>query len=159
MNTNGPSLRDIQVPSVSWWPPAIGWWLLAMTVLAAMVAIAAIAIRHRRRMYPRRAARRALAALAERFAQDRDARALAAGLSKLLRRIALAIEPAVAAKDSGAWRAFLEQRAPGAFDDEHLRALLEGPYRAHSVFDAEALLVATRRWCERALRKGTRPAA
>ncbi|HET6906073.1 MAG TPA: DUF4381 family protein, partial [Rhodanobacteraceae bacterium] len=37
MNT-GPALRDIRVPPVSWWPPAIGWWLLAALVLIAIVA-------------------------------------------------------------------------------------------------------------------------
>lgn len=159
MNANGPVLRDIHVPPVSWWPPAIGWWLLAALVLIAITAGVRLVIRHRRRQHPRRAARRELDALAARFAQDRDPQALAAGLSKLLRRIALMIEPAAATKDSTGWRAFLEHRAPGAFDNEQLGALLEAPYRARAVFDAEALLAAARTWCERALRKGARAPA
>ena len=112
MNANGPALRDIHVPPVSWWPPAIGWWLLAVLVLVAMVVSVWLALRYRRRLHPRRAARRELEMLAAHFARDRDARALAAGVSKLLRRIALIIEPAAAARDSIQWRVFLASRAP-----------------------------------------------
>lgn len=156
MTANGPVLRDIHVAPVSWWPPAIGWWLLAALLLIAIVVGVVLVIRHRRRMRPRRAARRELDALAARFARDRDPHVLAAGVSKLLRRIALMIEPAAAAKESTQWRAFLELRAPGAFDDEQLATLLRAPYRAHPAFDAEALLAAARSWCERALRNGVR---
>lgn len=159
MNANGPALRDIHVPPVSWWPPAIGWWLLAVLVLVAMVVSVWLALRCRRRLHPRRAARRELEMLATHFARDRDARALAAGVSKLLRRIALIIEPAAAARDSIQWRVFLASRAPGAFDDAQLATLVEAPYRAHVAFDAEALLASARTWCERALRKGARAPA
>jgi len=159
MNASGPALRDIHVPTVSWWPPAIGWWLLAALALIAIVAGVLLVIRYRRRLHPRRAARRELEALAARYARDHDTHALAAGLSKLLRRIALLIEPAAAARGSPGWRAFLESRAPGAFDDAQLVTLLEAPYRPQAVLDAEALLSATRTWCERALRKGVQSPA
>ncbi|HEX6613661.1 MAG TPA: DUF4381 domain-containing protein [Rhodanobacteraceae bacterium] len=152
MSASGPALRDIHVPPVSWWPPAIGWWLLAILVLIAIAGGAILVVRARRRAQPRRAVRRELDALAARFARDRNPHALAAGLSKLLRRIALMIEPAAAAKDAAGWRAFIEQRVPGAFGDAQLGALLEAPYRAHPDFDAEALLAAARTWCKRALR-------
>lgn len=156
MNVSGPVLRDIRVPTVSWWPPAIGWWLLAAVLLIAIVACALLVLRYRRLLHPRRAVRHQLDTLAMRFAQDRDAHALAEGLSKLLRRIALMLEPAVAAHDSTRWRAFLAGRAPGAFDDAQLATLLEAPYRAQPEFDGEALLASARSWCERALRRGVR---
>lgn len=159
MNANGPALRDIHVTMVSWWPPAIGWWLLAALASAAIVAGVLLALRWRRRVHPLRVVRRELGGLGERFARERDAHALAAGLSRLLRRIALMVEPAAAARGATEWRAFLERRAPGAFEEEQLNALLEAPYRPHSEFDAEALLASARRWCERALRKGVRPPA
>lgn len=159
MSANGPVLRDIHVPAVSWWPPAIGWWLLAILALIAMVAGVLLVLRYRRRLHPRRAMRRELEMLAARFAQDRDAHALAADVSKLLRRTALMLEPAAAADASARWRAFLAGRAPGAFDDAQLATLLEAPYRAQPVFDGEALLVSARTWCERALRKGVRSPA
>lgn len=159
MNANGPALRDIHVPPVSWWPPAPGWWLLAAVVLIAMVAGVWLVVRQRRLAHPRRAARHEIEAMAARFAQDGDAHALAADVSKLLRRIALMVEPAAAARDSNEWRAFLASRAPGAFDDAQLATLLEAPYRAHPTFDAEALLASARSWCERALRERARSPA
>lgn len=159
MNANGPALRDIHVPPVSWWPPAIGWWLLAILVLIVIVTGVLLFTRYRRRLHPRRAARRELEMLAERFGRDRDTHALAAGLSKLLRRIALLVEPAAATRDAMEWRAFLAHHAPGAFDDAQLATLLEAPYRAHAAFDAEALLAAARTWCDRALRDGMRSPA
>ena len=159
MNASGPALRDIHVPPVHWWPPALGWWLLAALALIAILAGVLLALHWRRRVHPRRAVRRELDALAARFAQNGDALALAAGLSRLLRRIALMIEPAAAAHGSAEWRAFLEGRAPGAFGPEQMTALLEAPYRPHSEFDAEALLASARRWCEHALRKGVREPA
>ncbi len=50
-------LRDIQAPEpISWWPPAIGWWLLAL-MLTALTACAVISmLRYRRRNAWRRAA-------------------------------------------------------------------------------------------------------
>ncbi|HET9836556.1 MAG TPA: DUF4381 domain-containing protein [Rhodanobacteraceae bacterium] len=159
MNASGPTLRDIHVPPVSWWPPAIGWWLLAAFVLVVIVVGVLLALHWRRRARPGRAVRRELDTLATCFAQNGDAQALAAGLSKLLRRVALMLEPVAATRGSAEWRAFLESRAPGTFDDEQMTALLEAPYRPHSQFDAEALLAAVGRWCERALRKEVRQPA
>ncbi|HXS73519.1 MAG TPA: DUF4381 domain-containing protein [Rhodanobacteraceae bacterium] len=156
MSAGGPVLRDIHLPQVPWWPPAIGWWVLAALLLVVICASVIFVIRARGRMRPRRAVRRELGALASRFARDGDAVALAAGLSRLLRRIALMLEPAAAARNADAWRAFLQQRAPDAFNGDQLAALLEAPYRAHAVFDGEALLAATDRWCASALQRRIR---
>ena len=153
MNASGPALRDIHVPPVHWWPPALGWWLLAALALIAILAGVLLALHWRRRVHPRRAVRRELDALAARFAQNGDALALAAGAQ------ASAASAADVARGSAEWRAFLEGRAPGAFDPEQMTALLEAPYRPHSEFDAEALLASARRWCEHALRKGVRQPA
>ncbi|MEO7149200.1 MAG: DUF4381 domain-containing protein [Rhodanobacteraceae bacterium] len=150
---SGPVLRDIHVPRVSWWPPAPGWWLLAMMILVLIVAIAMFWLHLRRRRHPWLTARRELDSLAACRAGDRDDVALAAGVSRLLRRIALAIEPAAAATDGAAWQDFIERRGPGVFTLEQLDRLIDAPYRAHSSFDAPALLAAARKWCERALRQ------
>jgi hypothetical protein len=82
------NLRDIHLPDpVALWPLAPGWWLLALVLVALAIGIA-LRLRARRRS-PERHALRLLDSLAERFAQDGDRAALASGLSRLLRRIAL----------------------------------------------------------------------
>lgn len=156
MNTVSSGLRDIQLPHVSWWPPAIGWWLVGGALLIMIFAGILLASRYRRCARPRRAVQRELDSLGEHFERDGDAGTLAAGLSRLMRRIALMIEPAAAAQDADEWRAFVKRRVPGAFDDAQLAVLTEAPYRSHPEFDAVALLASARKWCEHALRKGVR---
>lgn len=83
------ALRDIHLPDpVSFWPLAPGWWLLAAAVIALSVFVA-LRVRARRRS-PERFALQIVDALAEGFARDGDRLALATGLSRLLRRVALA---------------------------------------------------------------------
>ncbi len=152
MSAAGPRLRDIHLPPVSWWPPAIGWWLLGALILMALSAGVFVWWHGRKARQLRRAAQRELAALTTRHARDRNHIALAAGLSRLLRRIALRVHPAVVADNGAAWREFLSQRAHSAFTAEQLDVLTAAPYRAHASFDADALIAATKRWCRHALR-------
>ena len=50
-------LRDIHLPAdPSWWPPAIGWWLLLLGVVALLVWACRQALRAHRRRAPMRAA-------------------------------------------------------------------------------------------------------
>lgn len=158
MSAAGPQLHDIRLPQVPWWPPAIGWWMLAGVAMLACAVGVAIWWRGRRARAWRRAAHDELATLAARHARDRDDVALAAGLSHLLRRIALVLKPEAAARDDATWREFLARadRAHAGFSEEQLDTLTTAPYRAHASFDAVALLDAARRWCDVALRRHTR---
>lgn len=153
MNAAGPQLHDIRLPQVPWWPPAIGWWVLAGVAMLACAVGVAIWWRGRRARAWRRAARDELTTLAARHAHDRDDAALAAGLSRLLRRIALLLKPEAAVCGDAAWRAFLTEacRANAGFSEGQLDTLATAPFRAHASFDAAALLDATRRWCDSAL--------
>ena len=149
-------MRDIHFPQVSWWPPAIGWWLLAAALLLASIVAVFIWLRGRNARALRRAAQNELAMLSAQHARDGDDVAVAAALSRLLRRIALLLQPNVVADNQSAWREFLSTRAQAAFTDEQLHVLTEAPYRARASFDAGALIDATRQWCERALQPRTR---
>ncbi|MBS0432372.1 MAG: DUF4381 domain-containing protein [Proteobacteria bacterium] len=153
MSAAGPQLRDIHLPPVPWWPPASGWWVLAgLLALACALGIAAW-WRGRRGRALRQAARQELTVLAARHAQDHDDVALAAGLSHLLRRIALLSNPGVVAHDDARWRQFLRgvDRARTPFSEEQIELLTTAPYRPRASYDSAALLAATRRWCEDAL--------
>jgi hypothetical protein len=100
-------------PPVEAWPPAPGWWLLAALCLAAVLALAVLALRSWRRRAWLRAARRDLAALRARHADDPAA--LTAATNALLKRAALARYPRrdTAALYGSAWLAFLNATAPG----------------------------------------------
>lgn len=151
MNANGPVLRDIHLPPAPWWPPAPGWWLLA--VLLALVA-AAVAWWWTTRRVPRRIRRQALREvdmLQAAYAHDGDAAALASGASRLLRRIALRLEPGLAASHGEDWNAFLRGYAADDTAASSLAQLVEAPFRGHPTLDADALLAALRGWCRRAL--------
>ncbi|MGH8114990.1 MAG: DUF4381 domain-containing protein [Rhodanobacteraceae bacterium] len=118
-----------------------------------MLASATIAwLRWRRpELRPWAEASREIDELQAKYARDGDAASLAAGASRLLRRVALRIDPRAAAKAGEAWRSFLRSRAANKGEVESLDALIVAPFRSHPEFDAEALLVVLRAWCRRAL--------
>ena len=135
-------LRDIhQPPAPSWWPPAIGWWLLAAIVLVALGAWAWRAWRRRRRR--RELARVFDAGIAE--ATTPVARIAAA--SMLLRRAARLRDPAAGALQGEAWLAFLDAGAPVAlFAGDAGALLLDGGFRPEvDAGRADALVALVRR--------------
>lgn len=150
MNANGPVLRDIHLPTAAWWPLAPGWWLLAALILLVVLAGAWFAWWRARRR-PLAAALREVDRLAAAFARDADMAVLVEGASRLLRRVARRIEPAVASTRGEVWRAFVHVSAGDADTRKALDALLDARYRARPALDAETLLAALRTWCRHAL--------
>ena len=82
-------LRDVHLPaSPSWWPPAPGWWLVALIVCAALVFVWVHWRRRRQRRKPLHVARTELARLAEaRCAHTLDATGFADACSALIKRL------------------------------------------------------------------------
>lgn len=149
---NGPVLRDIHVPPASWWPPGPGWWVLAGVIVAIALAAAAGWSWHRRSA-PLRAALREIDDLAAAFARDGDAMALVDGASRLLRRVALRIDPGAAAHAGARWRGFVHRHARDAAIRHQLDRLADARFRPQPAVDAPALLAALRLWCRGALRE------
>lgn len=123
----GPELRDIHLPAEpSWWPPAPGWWLLAILLLLALAWLAWRWLRLRRAARARRILLREFDAAATRG----DAAAQVAALSELLRRAARVHAPQAVSLRGDAWLAFLDGEDPARpFRDGPGRLLLDGPYR------------------------------
>ena len=125
-------LRDIRgLDPMPWWPPAPGWWLLALAGLAVLLALLWGWHRWRvKRLGWRIAARRELRALRRRL-PGLDGKQAAAEASELIRRIAMARcgRAACAGLSGEAWLAWLAARDPQGFDwRREGRFLLTLPY-------------------------------
>ena len=142
-------LRGIHLPpEPSLWPPAPGWWILAL--LSAWVLWRALAMARRAwpRVRRRRSALAALAGIHARAHREPDA-LLCADIAVLLRRAALSRFPAdeVAALTGDRWLEFLERTSDGEAAFTRARhALLEAPYRRGAQADVDALVQLCRSW-------------
>jgi hypothetical protein len=109
-------LRDIALPEpVSWMPPAPGWFVLAVLLLAlAFQALRRHRARRAANLY-RRQALGELDAIVASLAQKGGRYELAARLPELLKRVALHVEPraSVAALTGDAWLALLDRMYRG----------------------------------------------
>lgn len=130
---------------LSWWPPAPGWWVLALLLLAALVIGARALWRFHRRGAPLRAARQALREIESASQPPSDT---AAALAVLQRRLAIRIagRKACAGLTGEAWAEFLNRLSPTGqhyFD----ATLAELSYRSSvDVRDCADALQATQQW-------------
>lgn len=149
-NTNLLSrLRDIHTASEpGWWPPAPGWWLLAL-LIAVLLAFALRQGYQRWRVARRRG--RLLAAL-EQIGQEIDPAVdpheYLARMNKLFRVIALRAFPGTACvRLQGAdWVHFLQSLMPESAAAASLSALASGPYEEHPRFDVNSLRQLAQTW-------------
>ena len=144
-------LRDLHAPSApSAWPPAFGWWLLALLIVAALGWIGRRGWRHWRRAQRRERILREL----DRLSATPCDPVLISAVSALLKRVALSRFPRldVAALTGAEWLAFLDRTGgDGGFRHGVGRVLADGAYAPVLDCDAEALLRLARVW----LRKNT----
>ena len=143
-------MRDIHEPgmnSVSWWPPALGWWLLAIG-LSGLLALLWWAIRNLRAYPPgtwHRDARNQLLALKKLSRQLSPEQSLRE-LSELLRRIAvtrLGREQA-AGLNGQDWLAWLQRQDPRQFPwEQEAQVLITVPYAPPGHVEVEPTRVIT----------------
>lgn len=151
MNPDELPLRDIHLPDpIGWWPPAPGWWIVAVLIL---IAIGAAAIWSRRRAAWRRSAvylaQGELDTLQKAWVEHGDAHRLAADLSIWLRRVSMSVRTRQqAASLTGAqwWRYLDELAGVGVFGPDGGKLIAEAPYRAAANIDADQLLSLCQRW-------------
>jgi len=142
-------LRGVHAPlPPELWPPAPGWWLVAMLLAAALVLIGLRGYRYYRIRRRRQQALAALDGLA-RARGEVEAQAFVTEVSTLLRRVALARFPRkqVASLLGTDWLGFLDATGgDGAFVSGPGKVLAMGPYARQVEVDAEALLALARTW-------------
>jgi Domain of unknown function (DUF4381) len=137
-------LRDIHLPGpIGWWPPALGWWLLAVLVL---VGVALYGIHYYRARH-KRAALRAMTRVRAALEQGAEPVACLQFLSTILRRFAMtsvartASEPEVAGLIGERWLRYLDGRwSRTDFSAGVGKRLLAAPYaRPNSIERTMAL--------------------
>ncbi len=149
MKSDLAQLHDIHLPApVSWWPPAPGWWAMAILSLL-VVGLGYLGYRRHRRNRWRRSALTALSQL-----RDSAPEALPRQLSVLLRRVAVSRFPRheVAGLTGQDWLTFLDRTLD---DGDAFRAgvgqvLRDAPYRAgRAPVEPTDLLTLCERWIRR----------
>ncbi len=127
-------MRELHLPDpVGWWPPAPGWWALAVVVLIAAGVV--WGFWHRRGAL-RRAALSELRRIREEYQENNDTRRLMSELSVLLRRLALGRSPRsqAAGLTGEAWLHYLDEAAgDDIFAVGEGRLFASSPYRAGGV--------------------------
>lgn len=147
-------LRDIHLPAdPSWWPPAPGWWLLALLALAALTGALWWLLQAWRLRRPRRLARQLLKALEERhgLGELSDA-AYVHEVNEVLKRLLVRglRRPGVAALQGEGWLRWLDAEARSRdFTTGPGRVLGEARFQRAFDVDAEALARTAGRLCRR----------
>ncbi len=142
-------LRDIHPPGTpGLWPPAPGWWVVLTLLVATLAALGTRVWRAHRARVRRRRILAELAAVGGRV----QGVELAAAVSALLKRVALAQfrRAEVAPLTGRAWLDFLDRHGgAGRFSAGPGRVLAEGPYAPALDLDSQALLDLARDWVRR----------
>lgn len=151
--TNGDplqALRDIHLPApVSFWPPAPGWWLLALLIVIVLFTVVWQWRRWRRLAY-RRLALKQLHQLQNALQAGKMETSIIAELSVLLRRTAISRygRQQVAALQGRDWLEFLDRTGRTSHFTTRGQALLDAPYRRSTSQQAEPLLDLAQRWLQ-----------
>ena len=144
------ALRDIHLPPpVEAWPPAAGWWLLALIVTASCVLLVILGTRYWLAGRYRRVARAQLEELESSWQENHDSAALVTGVSMLLKRVALSVWPRadVAGLTGEAWVRFLDETlGTNEFSMGPGQVLIQGPYQQSPTEGGENLLKLAKRW-------------
>ncbi len=147
-------LRDLHVPDpVSFWPPALGWWLVAL-VLFGLLALGLWVIQYRRKTAARRAALAELTALKTTFNDTQNTTNLLGSLSQLLRRYAIVCcgRERVAGLTGLGWLQFLDEhgRTQQFSSEMGQQAFAALPYGAQHKVNGQEMLDLVERWIKQA---------
>ena len=151
-------LRDIHLPDpVSWWPPALGWWLL-FALIAFSVALIFWLKRRRKLSKFRNASLAELDAIYKTYQMQYDAKRFARELSVLLRRVCISHSSAsnAAGLTGTAWLVFLDSllsakhnKSGQKFASGVGEVLIKAPYQQklkNSDIDVDALYQLSNEW-------------
>lgn len=142
-------LRDIYLPQpVSWWPPAPGWYFVALIAMLLITVIASYGYQYYANGRAKRQALLLLDAYNQQYLQDNNSQLISAKISELLRRVALVYFPReqVASLQGEAWLAFLNASGKNINFHAVRECLLELPYQSGQEMNLKPLFARARAW-------------
>lgn len=152
MNGQDPlaQLRDIHMPeAIGWWPLAPGWWLLAVLILLLIAGVIIWRIQRHRRLAYKREALAQWQDIHARYLNDKDANALLAELSVLLKRTCITRygREQTAGLAGEQWLNFLDQTGKSTeFTQGAGKVLVTQRFTPRPEVDGPALLNVTLAW-------------
>ncbi len=146
-------LRDIHLPDpVSWWPPALGWWMVLLVTLLFVIILFWLRKRWlEKKRSAKVIARQELGLIQKKYQQQPDQHQLVEDLSVLLRRACLSVFPR---EDSAGltgekWLGFLDDvMKDKQFLEGAGRSLITAPYKKEPRINAEQLIAVCKDWIE-----------
>jgi hypothetical protein len=142
-------LRDIHAtPAAPWWPPAPGWWVLAVLVLLVLTWLGRRGLARFRDHRRRKQMLAWVEHLTTAIDAEKEPQAYLATLNRIFKLVALRAFPGrhCAVLAGQEWVEFvLAQIGDGAAGDS-LAALASGPYEPAPRFDAQKLSELARLW-------------
>ena len=147
------NLADIHLPDpVSAWPPAYGWWLVALLLACCLIAVV-IWLRHRhQRSAYRREALAQLNTLKEKAASQHNPTLIAAELSALLKQVAITLSgrKSTASLTGEEWLKFLDDKGRTSdFTQGQGRVLGADIYKPNVQIDLEKLFKLSQQWIKK----------
>lgn len=143
-------LRDIHLPEpIGFWPPAIGWWGLALVILALLCGVALILLRWRRKTGYRRQAEAQLKALLDQYKQENNPTLYSSSINSLLKQVSVTYykRKEVAKLSAEGWLTFLDRAGNTTdFTQGPGRVLATAPYGQDEPIDGEALYQCCAQW-------------
>ena len=149
-------LKDIHIPSdVSWWPLAIGWWLVAFIMLALVISLLILFKRYRKKTLLLKVGLEPLDQLVA--DQSLSAQDWLNELSILLRRIAINVNGRsdIAGLVGNDWLAYLDGSGnTREFSEGSGQVLAKQPYQPVVEYDREAIATLSRSWVKEQYKRG-----
>lgn len=146
---NNLPLRDIHLPeAVFWWPPALGWWLLAGLVILAILLLPKL-YRYIKLKPLNKVSTVAYQHIIDDYQRHQNKLLLVQSLSKLLRQISMSYQgrEATANLTGDAWVNKLNSLTEKDYFSSDVRQLLiQAPYQKNIKTDPQLLISATCHW-------------
>ena len=142
-------MRDIHgAPDIPIWPPAPGWWVLAILLLIALTWAGLRLIRYLRRIALQRRVLRQLESCRDAYGINGDLRGLASAVNLILKRVALRRfgRREISVLHGSAWAQFLSEAAGRRGDEESWQQLAQAPYREQPSMNAVTSLELASGW-------------